>query len=292
MFEVNGVNGGSLRESIRRWLDEDVGTGDVTTMTTVPANHESDAVIHAKQPGVVAGLPVAKAVFAEVDPGLVFVPLVPEGGRIERGTVLATVTGNTRAILIAERLVLNLLQRLSGVATTTRAFVDAVEGLPVRISDTRKTTPGLRVLEKYAVRVGGGHSHRFGLYDAVLIKDNHIKAAGGVARAIGAAKAQLSHTMKIEVEVETLEQLDEALEAGADIFLLDNMPIDVMREAVRRIRSVLPHAVVEASGSVTLDNVREIAETGVDVISIGRITHSAPALDISLDLSGRKEAVK
>jgi len=218
MFEVNGVNGGSLRESIRRWLDEDVGTGDVTTMTTVPANHESDAVIHAKQPGVVAGLPVAKAVFAEVDPGLVFVPLVPEGGRIERGTVLATVTGNTRAILIAERLVLNLLQRLSGVATTTRAFVDAVEGLPVRISDTRKTTPGLRVLEKYAVRVGGGHSHRFGLYDAVLIKDNHIKAAGGVARAIGAAKAQLSHTMKIEVEVETLEQLDEALEAGADIF--------------------------------------------------------------------------
>lgn len=292
MFEVNGVNGGSLRESIRRWLDEDIGTGDVTTMTTVPANHESDAFIHAKQPGVVAGLPVAKAVFAEVDPGLVFVPLVPEGGRIESGTVLATVRGNTRAILMAERLALNLLQRLSGVATTTRAFVDAVESLPVRIADTRKTTPGLRMLEKYAVRVGGGHSHRFGLYDAVLIKDNHIKAAGGVAHAIGAAKAQLSHTMKIEVEVETLDQLGEALEAGADIFLLDNMPVDVMREAVRRIRAVFPHAVVEASGSVTLDNVREIAETGVDVISIGRITHSAPALDISLDLQGRKEAVK
>ncbi len=202
--------------------------------------------------------------------------------------MLAEIEGSTRSILLGERLALNLLQRMSGIATRTRQFVDRLEGLPTRLVDTRKTTPGHRMLEKYAVRVGGGHNHRYGLYDAVMIKDNHIKGAGGIAQAIKSARANIPHTMKIEVEVESFEQLEEALAAGPDLIMLDNMEPGQMEQAVRRIKNQAPHIMVEASGSVSLDSVRLIAETGVDVISVGRLTYSVQALDISLDLNEQK----
>ncbi|WNQ11695.1 carboxylating nicotinate-nucleotide diphosphorylase [Paenibacillus aurantius] len=278
-----------VRKQIREWLEEDIGTGDVTTLTTIPADSRSHALIHVKEDGILAGLPVAEAVFAEVDPGLTFTPQLAEGSSVSKGTVLAVVEGRTRSILLGERLALNLMQRLSGIATRTRQFVDALEGLPVRLVDTRKTTPGHRMLEKYAVRVGGGSNHRFGLYDAVMIKDNHIKGAGGITQAVQAARTHIPHTMKIEVEVETFEQLDEALEAGADILMLDNMKTADMAKAVKGIRNHSPHVVIEASGTVRLETIKEIALTGVDVISVGRLTYSVNALDISLDLNGRKE---
>lgn len=278
----------ALRASIRLWLEEDIGSGDITTMATIPLDHRSKGILHVKEDGVVAGLPVAEEVFRAVDAELAFNAKVAEGATVSKGTVLAEVEGNTRSILSGERLALNLMQRLSGIATRTRAFADALQGLPTRIVDTRKTTPGLRMLEKYAVRVGGGHNHRFGLYDAVMIKDNHIKGAGGIRQAVQAARSQIPHTMKIEVEVESFAQLHEALEAGADIVMLDNMDIERMKEAVAIMKSKAPHILVEASGNVTLETVRRIAETGVDVISAGRLTYSVPALDISLDLNERK----
>jgi nicotinate-nucleotide pyrophosphorylase (carboxylating) len=277
-----------LKRQIQMWLEEDIGTGDVTTMTTIPLDHQSKGIIHLKETGIIAGIPIAEQVFRTVDPSLDFAAYVRDGERVEKGTVLAEVSGSTRSILLGERLALNLMQRLSGIATRTRQFVDALEGLPVRLVDTRKTTPGHRFLEKYAVRVGGGHNHRFGLYDAVMIKDNHIKGAGGVAEAIRSARAQIPHTMKIEVEVESFEQLEEALAAGADIIMLDNMSCEDMKRAVQIIRLKAPHIVIEASGSVTLDTVKSIALTGVDVISVGRLTYSVQALDISLDLNGKK----
>jgi len=289
MFELNL---GALQNSLKLWLDEDVGTGDVTTMSTIPSEHESKGIIHVKDDGVIAGLPVAEAVFALVDQSLRFTARVPEGAAVKRGAVIAEVAGRTRSILLGERLALNLLQRMSGIATRTRQMVDALGGLPVRLVDTRKTTPGHRLLEKYAVRVGGGHNHRFGLYDAVLIKDNHIKGAGGVANAVRTARAQIPHTMKIEVEVENLDQLREAVEAGADIVMLDNMPVPVMKEAVDFVRRRAPHIVTEASGNVSLETVKAIAETGVDVISVGRLTHSVQALDISLDINERKGEIR
>lgn len=278
----------ALRASIRLWLDEDIGSGDITTMTTIPLDHQSKGILHVKEDGVLAGLPIAEEVFRVVDPALVFTARAEEGATVAKGTIVAEVEGSTRSILTGERLALNLLQRLSGIATRTKAFVDALHGLPARIVDTRKTTPGLRMLEKYAVRVGGGHNHRFGLYDAVMIKDNHIKGAGGIRQAVAAARSQIPHTMKIEVEVESIEQLHEAIEAGADIVMLDNMDIGQMREAVSIMKSKAPHILVEASGNVTLDTVRAIAATGVDVISAGRLTYSVQALDISLDLNERK----
>lgn len=283
----NGYHDGLL-QSIRTWLQEDVGSGDITTLTTIEPGHESKAVIHAKESGIVAGMPVAELVFETVDPTLVFRPLVRDGARVEKGTVLAEVEGSTHRILTGERLALNLLQRLSGIATTTRAYVDALEGLPTRLVDTRKTTPGHRMLEKYAVRVGGGSNHRFGLYDAVMIKDNHIKGAGGIRQAVERARANIPHTMTIEVETESLEQVNEALDAGADIIMLDNMNHELMTEAVRRIKARSPHVRVEASGNVSLQTVRGIAETGVDVISVGRLTYSFHNLDISLDLNAKK----
>ncbi len=289
MFEWNI---GPVRKSIRLWLEEDIGNGDVTTMTTIPADRRSQGVIHAKEDGIVAGLPVAAAVFDEVDSSLKFEPKVTDGASIKKGTILAVVEGNTRSILLGERLALNLLQRMSGIATRTRQFVDALDGLPTRLVDTRKTTPGHRALEKYAVRVGGGHNHRFGLYDAVMIKDNHIKGAGGIIPAIHAARSQIPHTMKIEVEVEDFEQLNQALKAGADIIMLDNMKPDAMKEAVKRVKSLAPHIVVEGSGSVTLQTIKALAETGIDVISVGRLTYSVAALDISLDLNRQKEAAR
>ncbi|WP_438448976.1 carboxylating nicotinate-nucleotide diphosphorylase [Gorillibacterium sp. sgz5001074] len=278
-----------LENQIRLWLEEDIGTGDITTMTTVPLDQESKGILHVKEGGIVAGIPVAAAVFRVVDPELEFRPMVADGDRVEKGTVLAEVHGNTRSILLGERLALNLMQRLSGIATRTRQYVDALEGLPARLVDTRKTTPGHRMLEKYAVRVGGGHNHRFGLYDAVMIKDNHIKGAGGIPQAVAAARSQIPHTMKIEVEVENFNQLQQALEAGADIIMLDNMKPADMKEAVRFMKEKSPHILIEASGSVTLETIKSIAETGVDVISVGRLTYSVHALDISLDLNERKD---
>ncbi|GGG10463.1 carboxylating nicotinate-nucleotide diphosphorylase [Paenibacillus aceti] len=283
----NGYNEG-LVESIRLWLREDVGSGDVTTNVTVPTGHESKGIIHAKEAGIAAGMPVAQLVFEVVDPTLKFTPLVTDGDTIAKGTVLAEVEGSTHSILTGERLALNLLQRLSGIATRTRSFVDALEGLPVRLVDTRKTTPGHRMLEKYAVRMGGGANHRFGLYDAVMIKDNHIKGAGGIAQAVSRARANIPHTMTIEVETESLEQVKEALAAGADIIMLDNMAPKLMKEAVSLIKSKALHVTVEASGNVSLQTIHGIAESGVDVISVGRLTYSFESLDISLDLGEKK----
>lgn len=274
-----------LQRKIEEWLQEDIGFGDVTTMSTIPEEAQGVGILYAKEAGVIAGLPVAQLVFETVDPALSFTALVKEGARVEKGEQIAEVSGSVRSILSGERLALNLLQRLSGIATRTSQYAQAVAGTKARVVDTRKTTPGLRMLEKYAVRVGGGHNHRYALYDAVMIKDNHIKGAGGIAQAVAAARAAIPHTMTIEVETETLDQVQEALDAGADIIMLDNMPLDEMKQAVALIGG---RAVVEASGGVTLETIRAIAETGVDVISVGALTHSVKALDISLDLNTRK----
>ncbi|RTE02541.1 carboxylating nicotinate-nucleotide diphosphorylase [Paenibacillus whitsoniae] len=288
MQDIN-INMELVREQIRLWLKEDIGTGDVTTLTTIPLDQVSKGIIHVKEDGIVCGLPIAREVFGVVDASLRFETKVAEGSSVSRGTVVAVVEGNTRSILLGERLSLNLMQRMSGIASRTRQYVDALEGLPTRLVDTRKTTPGHRLLEKYAVRVGGGHNHRFGLYDAVMIKDNHIKGAGGITQAVSAARGQIPHTMKIEVEVENFEQLHEALTAGADIIMLDNMAPDRMKEAVSIIKNKAPHIVVEGSGSVNLHTIRGMAASGVDVISVGRLTYSVEALDISLDLNEQKE---
>jgi nicotinate-nucleotide pyrophosphorylase (carboxylating) len=272
-------------------LYEDVGPGDVTTLSIISRTHRSSAIIHAKADGVVAGLPVAAMVFAEADSSIVVKPLKQDGDPIARGDVLMEIEGSTIGILTGERLALNILQRLSAIATKTQQFVKALEGLSPapRVVDTRKTTPGLRLMEKYAVRVGGGHSHRYGLFDAVLLKDNHIKAAGGLTQAISLARANVPHTMRIEVEVETMEQLREAVAAGADIIMYDNMTKESMAEATRYVRQQSPHIVLEASGGVRIETVRAIAETGVDIVSVGGLTHSVQALDISLDLYDKKE---
>ncbi|MNN01385.1 putative nicotinate-nucleotide pyrophosphorylase [carboxylating] [compost metagenome] len=260
----------------------------MTTSVTIPFGHESKGIIHAKDDGIIAGIPVAQLVFEVVDPMLSFKAHAEEGQYAAKGSVLIEVEGSTHSILTGERLALNLLQRLSGIATRTRTYVDALEGLDVRLVDTRKTTPGHRMLEKYAVRMGGGANHRFGLYDAVMIKDNHIKGAGGIAQAVSRARTNIPHTMTIEVETENIEQVEEALAAGADIIMLDNMHPDLMKQAVQRIKSAAPHVTVEASGNVSLATIRGIAESGVDVISVGRLTYSFESLDISLDLNDKK----
>ncbi|OMD63772.1 nicotinate-nucleotide diphosphorylase (carboxylating) [Paenibacillus odorifer] len=284
----NGYNE-ELVQSIKAWLREDVGSGDVTTQMTIPVGHESKGIIHAKEDGIICGIPIAELVFEIVDPTLSFTALVEEGQAVTKGTVIIEVEGSTHAILTGERLALNLMQRLSGVASRTASFVQVLEGLPTRLVDTRKTTPGHRMLEKYAVRIGGGYNHRFGLYDAVMIKDNHIKGAGGIRQAVGRARKNIPHTMSIEVETENLEQVEEALAAGTDIIMLDNMSNDMMKQAVARIKSKAPHVKTEASGNVSLETLRGIAETGVDVISVGRLTYSFSSLDISLDLNAKKE---
>jgi len=230
--------------------------------------------------GVIAGLGVAEAVFRRLDPQVVFEQGVAEGEEVVAGTVLATVRGRARALLSGERVALNFLQHLSGIATFTRAYVRAIAGTRARIVDTRKTTPGLRMLEKYAVRVGGGHNHRFGLSDGVLVKDNHLTVVGSLTQAIRRARQKVHHLLRVEVEVESLDQVREALAAGADILLLDNMSLEALREAVRLAQG---RALTEASGGITLDNVAAVAATGVDFISVGALTHSAPALDIGLD---------
>lgn len=289
MFEwTTGGYDVAVRDQIRGWLSEDVGSGDITTETTIPKGSRSKAVIHVKESGIIAGIPIARLVFEVVDSSLIFEAKVQDGDYVEKGTVLAIVEGSTHSLLTGERLALNLMQRLSGIATKTRSFVDALDGLPVRLVDTRKTTPGHRMMEKYAVRVGGGANHRFGLYDAVMIKDNHIKGAGSITAAVEAARQKIPHTMKIEVETESFAQVEEALACGADIIMLDNMNTAMMTEAVGRIKARSPHVIVEASGGVTLNTVYAIAACGVDVISIGGLTYSFQALDISLDLNAKK----
>ncbi|MFO7843299.1 MAG: carboxylating nicotinate-nucleotide diphosphorylase [Bacteroidales bacterium] len=233
-----------------------------------------------KENGVLAGLPIAELVFREIDDDIEFSILKDEGETVKIGEKVAEISGRTRSILKGERLALNFLQRLSGIATYTRRYVEEVEGTDAKIVDTRKTTPNLRILEKYAVRVGGGTNHRMGLYDAVLIKDNHIRSAGGVKEAI--KKVETGHMVKIEVEVESLDDIEEALKAGTDIIMLDNMEPSEMKKAVDIIED---SAIIEASGGIILENIREIAETGVDVISVGALTHQIRSIDISLDLT-------
>jgi nicotinate-nucleotide pyrophosphorylase (carboxylating) len=271
---------------IRLALAEDLGTGgDRTSLATIPEATTAQAAFVARSPGVVAGLPVAERVCRAVSAALVFVPAVPDGTATQRGLVLATVSGPLRAILAAERTALNFLQRLSGVASLTRKFVEAAAGFRAKVLDTRKTTPGWRLLEKYAVRAGGGANHRVGLNDGILIKDNHLAGLGGdVKRAVEAARTFPGNTgLPVEVEVDTLEQLEVALSVRADIVLLDNMSLEQLRAAVARRDAVAPGVQLEASGGVNLSTVRDIAATGVDRISAGALTHSAPALDIGLD---------
>ena len=269
---------------IRAALAEDLGrAGDITTDAIVPADAPIDAVIRARQPGVLAGIEAGLLAFELLDPGLKIEVLRADGSRVERGAEIARIRGRARPVLAAERTALNLACRLSGVATATRALVDAIAGYKARIVCTRKTTPGLRILEKEAVRLGGGANHRFGLDDAMLIKDNHIALAGGVGPALERARAHAGHLVKIELEVDTLDQLAEALEHGADAVLLDNMEPATLRRAVTMVAG---RAVTEASGRITRESAPEIAAAGVDLISSGWITHSAPILDLGLDVAG------
>lgn len=266
-------------EKIKDWLKEDMNNGDITTDSLIEEEQCSRAVLIAKEEGIIAGLEIFRRVFPHLDEQIIMNSHVRDGSRVKKGDTLASIEGKTGAILKGERLALNLLQRMSGIATETARYKSALEGLSVRLADTRKTMPGLRILDKYAVRVGGGHNHRFNLSEAVLIKDNHITACGSITRAVEKARAAIPHTMKIEIEVETLHQLEEALRAGADVIMLDNMSPEMMKKAVSLNNK---KALLEASGNVTLENIREIAETGIDIISAGALTHSVKALDISL----------
>jgi nicotinate-nucleotide pyrophosphorylase (carboxylating) len=273
-----------IRRSVQAALKEDVGAGDITTLATIPAEARARALVMARESLVVAGLPLAEATFLELGPGSELVRDARDGENVTAGQTLIQVFGAARAILTAERVALNFLQRLSGIATLTQLFADAVKGTRAKILDTRKTTPGMRRLEKYAVECGGGQNHRQGLDDHILIKDNHLAVLrdappNPVAAAIARAREKYPGR-KVEVEADTLDQVDQALEAGADIILLDNMNLVQLRVAVQQARG---RALTEASGGVNLANVRQIAETGVDYISVGAITHSAPAVDIALD---------
>jgi nicotinate-nucleotide pyrophosphorylase (carboxylating) len=282
----------ACRRLVELALEEDLGAaGDLTSRAVIPPNLSGQAVFVARAEGVLAGLPAAALVAAAVDPGLAFQPhLIADGSPLKPGDTLATVSGPMRSILAVERTALNFLQRLSGIATLTRQYVEAIAGLPGRIYDTRKTTPGWRLLEKYAVRCGGGQNHRLGLHDGILIKDNHLAALRGeaspIAAAVQAARRQVGCSVPVEIEVDNLGQFDEALALGPDIILLDNMSPDDLREAVARRDEFCDEeewVFLEASGGVNLATVRAIAETGVDRISVGALTHSAPALDIALD---------
>jgi nicotinate-nucleotide pyrophosphorylase (carboxylating) len=271
----------TLQDLIARALQEDLGPGDITSESTIPPDSVSTAVMLAKQDLVLAGIEVARAVFHYLDPGIQFTAFVKDGDGVNAGTEIVKLSGNTRALLAGERVALNLLQHLSGIATVTAQYVERLKGLKAEVLDTRKTLPGLRQLEKYAVRAAGGRNHRFGLYDGVLIKDNHIKASGGITKAVEGARKSAHHLLKIEVETKTLDEVREAVAAQADIIMLDNMPIDMMREAVRLVAG---RALVEASGNITRESIRAVAETGVDIISSGSLTHSAPAADISMKI--------
>jgi len=271
--------------AVRRFLEEDVGPGDATTSRVVPPGANAAGTIVTRERCVVAGLPLADAVFRELDPTVSVELLAADGDAVGAGTALARLRGPAAPILTGERLGLNLLQRLSGVATMTRRYVDAVAGTRASVSDTRKTTPGLRMFEKYAVRMGGGRNHRLGLHDGILIKDNHIAVAGGIEQALRAALARPDTCGPVQIEVGSLEQLDAALAVGVDAILLDNLPPETVAVAVARIRAHPGGGScwIEASGGITLANIRAYAEAGVDTISVGALTHSAPSVDIALD---------
>lgn len=266
-------------------LVEDVGPGDFTTLWTVPADRQAEGRIVAKASGVVAGSEIAVEVFRRVDPSLRATVDAADGTAVEPGDLAMTIRGSARSILTGERLALNFMQRLSGVATVTRRYVRAVEGTGARVIDTRKTTPGMRALEKAAVVAGGGANHRFGLHDMVMIKDNHIAAAGGITAAVEAVRRQNDRALRVEVETTNLDEVREALAIGADRIMFDNMSVELMREAVALVRAADPRPETEASGGITLDTIRGYAETGVDFVSVGALTHSAPSLDLSLQLS-------
>ena len=275
------INNHYVKQLLELALAEDIGIGDVTSDVIIPKDRVATGIIISKDTGLVAGLEVVELLLGMVDSQLTLTSILSDGDKIEHGVEIGNIYGPARAMLKVERLVLNFLQRLSGIATLTSKYVQAVADYSVKIIDTRKTTPGWRILEKYAVRVGGGYNHRFGLYDAVLIKDNHIALAGSITTAIEMARSQIPHTMKIEVETKSIQQVSEALDAKPDIIMLDNMTIDEMKESVKLIDGRAP---IEASGNVRLETVKKIAETGVNLISIGALTHSAPALDISIDV--------
>jgi nicotinate-nucleotide pyrophosphorylase (carboxylating) len=283
-----GLDPAFLHEEVRRFLREDIGSGDLTTAWCLPAGTLASGAIVAREACVVAGLPVARVVFDELAPAVEIELLVSDGCRVDAGARVMRLAGPAAPILSGERLALNLLQRLSGVATVTRRYVEAVAGTGASVSDTRKTTPGLRLLEKYAVRVGGGRNHRIGLFDAVLIKDNHVEAAGGVRAALEAVDRHRAGDVFVQVEVDALEQLVEALDAGARAVLLDNFsPADTARAvAIVRARPDGSAVWVESSGGITLQNIRAYAEAGVNTVSVGALTHSAPSVDLALDFDG------
>ncbi len=272
------LNRADVMDMIERWLAEDVAGGDVTTSSLFGDDHQGACRLTAKEPGILAGLEIAGMVFHHLDPAIQWDMAFRDGDAVKAGDRIGAVTGRTRSILTGERLALNLLQRMSGIATAARAYVDAVRGCDVTVLDTRKTAPGMRMLDKYAVRTGGAVNHRMTLHDLAMIKDNHIRLAGGITPAVAAIR-KTQPDIRIEVETEDLDGVREALAAGADIIMLDNMSLDMMREAVRIIGQ---RARTEASGNVTLDRIRAIAETGVNAISIGALTHSVRALDISM----------
>ncbi len=271
-----------VSEAVRAALAEDLGrAGDITSAAIIPPDETARAVISARKPGVIAGLPLALEAFGQMDPSIAVEIVKPDGSPVAAGDIIARIAGHARPMLGAERVALNFLGHLSGVATATAALVARVAHTKARVTCTRKTTPGLRAFEKYAVRCGGGSNHRYGLDDAILIKDNHVAIAGGIAPAIEKARAFAGHLVKIEVEVDTIEQLWEAFNAHVDVILLDNMTPTLLRQAVQIVAG---HAILEASGNVTLETIAAIAETGVDYISSGWITHSAPSLDLGLDI--------
>jgi nicotinate-nucleotide pyrophosphorylase (carboxylating) len=274
-----------IEQLIRTALEEDMGAGDITTLSTVPKGARGKGLFRAKRDGVVAGLILIEKIFSFLDDAVEVRCLARDGDAVKQGTVVAEAEGPMRALLMGERTALNFLQRLSGTATLTRRYVDAVKDFPVKIIDTRKTTPGFRTLEKYAVRMGGGTNHRLGLYDAALVKDNHIVAAGSIAGAVEQVRRQSPFMAKVEVECSNLTQVREALEAGADVIMLDNVNPKEMAEAVRVINK---RAWVEASGGITMESLREVAATGVDFISVGALTHSAPSIDFNMKVTPLK----
>jgi nicotinate-nucleotide pyrophosphorylase (carboxylating) len=274
-----------IEQLIRSALEEDIGPGDITTLSTVAAEARGKGLFRAKRDGVVAGLVLIEKIFAVLDTRVTVRCLSRDGDSVTRGTVVAEAEGPARALLMGERTALNFLQRLSGTATLTRRYVEAIKDFPCKLIDTRKTTPGFRMLEKYAVRMGGGTNHRFGLYDAALVKDNHIAAAGSIGGAVKLIRVQAPFMAKIEVECETVDEVREALAAGADVIMLDNMNTQQMAEAVRLVNK---RAWIEASGGITIENLREVAATGVDFISAGALTHSAPAVDFNMKITAVK----
>jgi nicotinate-nucleotide pyrophosphorylase (carboxylating) len=282
---MNWLENGEVLASIGEFLAEDIGRGDITTTSTVPADTRGHGRFLAKEDLVLCGIDVAEAVFFHLDPESGEIETTfSEGDEIDNGTVFATLKGYADVLLVGERTALNLMQRMSGIATLTRQYVKAIEGTKAQIVDTRKTTPGLRMLEKYAVTIGGGKNHRMGLDDGVLIKDNHIALAGGITEAVKAAKNRVGHLHKIEVEITNWAQLREAIEAGAEIVMLDNQTPEEAAKLVKMARGINPAVLIEASGGMDLDRVRSYAEAGVDLISVGRLTHSAKAVDISFKI--------